>query len=223
MGKKDQIILVCGGSFAAEIYDLFSDDQSFEIVGFLDDDKDCYLSEKSKNLMHMGSIFSQNIDDKYFLHIATGNWELNHKIFSYYKKLNKKLYTLIHPKALVSKSAKISDGCYIGPNSIVSSNTILETNVSVNFSCGVGHDCNIGRNTIVSPHVMINGNCKVGESSFFGTGAVIFQNLNIGNFSTIDSGTVLRTNMNDFDIASGREKSNIVKNKLKEHFFKAEE
>ena len=70
---------------------------------------------------------------------------------------------------------------------------------------------------------MINGNCKVGESSFFGTGAVIFQNLNIGNFSTIDSGTVLRTNMNDFDIASGREKSNIVKNKLKEHFFKAEE
>ena len=222
MSNKKNILIVGGGSFGYEIYDLFCSDQSINIIGFLDDDKNCVLRKKTNNLEHFGDLFCNNLDKKYSLHIATGNWKLNSKLFKFYKSKGHDLHTFIHPKSTISETSIIDEGCYIGPNTIISANTIIEPNVSINFFCGVGHDCVIGKNSILSPQVMINGNCKVGESVFFGTRSVIFENLEIGKYSTIDSGTILNHNLEDFSIVSDREVPKVHHDKIKKHFYLSE-
>tara|TARA_Y100001970_G_scaffold181787_1_gene221223 strand:+ start:5760 stop:6443 length:684 start_codon:yes stop_codon:yes gene_type:complete len=217
--NNKKVIIAGGGSFGHEIYDLFCSDESSNIIGFLDDDKNCILKQRTKDLIHFGELFCDDLGNEYSLHIATGNWELNNKLFKFYKSKNYDLHTFIHPKSIISETSIIGEGCYIGPNAIVSTNTVIESNVSVNFFSGIGHDCIIGKNSILSPQVMINGNCKVGESAFFGTRSTIFENLKIGKYSTIDSGTILTHDLEDFSIASGREVSKVYEDKIKKHFY----
>jgi UDP-N-acetylglucosamine acyltransferase len=62
----------------------------------------------------------------------------------------------IHPTAVVSPDANISDGVEIGPYTII------------------GPDVNIGKNTIVGPHVVIDAHTDIGE------GCRIFQFASIG-------------------------------------------
>jgi UDP-N-acetylglucosamine acyltransferase len=62
----------------------------------------------------------------------------------------------IHPTAVVSPEANISEGAEIGPYTII------------------GQDVNIGKNTIVGPHVVIDAHTDIGE------GCRIFQFASIG-------------------------------------------
>jgi len=62
----------------------------------------------------------------------------------------------IHPTAIVSPEANISEGVEIGPYTII------------------GPDVNIGKNTIVGPHVVIDAHTDIGES------CRIFQFASIG-------------------------------------------
>jgi UDP-N-acetylglucosamine acyltransferase len=62
----------------------------------------------------------------------------------------------IHPTAVVSPDANISEGVEIGPYTII------------------GPDVNIGKNTIVGPHVVIDAHTDIGE------GCRIFQFASIG-------------------------------------------
>jgi UDP-N-acetylglucosamine acyltransferase len=55
----------------------------------------------------------------------------------------------IHPTAIVSSEAKISEGVEIGPYSIINS------------------DVRIGRNTIIGPHVVIKAHTDIGEGCRF--------------------------------------------------------
>jgi len=62
----------------------------------------------------------------------------------------------IHPTAIVSPEANISEGAEIGPYTVI------------------GPDVNIGKNTIVGPHVVIDAHTDIGE------GCRIFQFASIG-------------------------------------------
>jgi UDP-N-acetylglucosamine acyltransferase len=62
----------------------------------------------------------------------------------------------IHPTAIVSPEANISEGVEIGPYTVI------------------GPDVNIGKNTLIGPHVVIDANTDIGE------GCRIFQFASIG-------------------------------------------
>jgi len=219
--KKSEVILIGGGMFANEIYDLFSSEIPDRIVGYCDDKKKCFLANQNRTLKYFGKLLSNDLDRNYKIHIASGDWKLRHRLYKHYKELGFEFYSFIHPSSVITKSATISNGCYVGPNAIISSNSILEENIVLNCFSGIGHDCTIGKNTIISPKVMINGGCKIDESVFFGSNSVVFQNVSIGKFSTIDSGYILRKNLDDFSIAANKMESNSIADKIKKSYWES--
>lgn len=219
MKEISEVIIIGGGMFANEIYDLFSSKIPDKIVGYCDDKKECFLGNQNSALIYFGKLFSSDLDRKYKIHIASGDWKLRDSLYRYYKKLGFDFYSFVHPSSVVSKSATISNGCYVGPHSIISANSVLEENIVVNCFSGIGHDCTIGKNTIISPKVMINGGCKIDQSVFFGSNSVVFQNTSIGKFSTIDSGYILRKNLDDFSIAAYKIESNSMLDKIKRFYW----
>ncbi len=61
----------------------------------------------------------------------------------------------IHPAAIISKKAKISENVEIGPYTVI------------------GHDVEIGENTKVGPHCLIEGDTKIGKNCQIFMGAAV--------------------------------------------------
>ncbi len=73
--------------------------------------------------------------------IAIGNPEVREKLTH---RVGEKLFTLIHPKAMVSPSAEIGKGCLIEAGAAISSHAEIGTATIVMSNVVVGHDAKVG-------------------------------------------------------------------------------
>ncbi len=99
--------------------------------------------------------------------------------------------SLIHPSALVSRWAKISDGAIITAGSIITSQIEIGRHCQLNLQTTVGHDCNIGEYFTTAPSVNISGICTIGDCVYFGTGAATRQGINICDNVTVGMGAMV--------------------------------
>jgi sugar O-acyltransferase (sialic acid O-acetyltransferase NeuD family) len=211
------IILIGGGGLALEIASYILDlNSEIKILGYLDDKEDCAIKRHHRNLIYFGSLFTNNIPLEAALIIGVNDVLLRRKLFLHYKsKLKNSFFTFVHPTAYVASSAKIGEGCVIAPHSIVSSNSVLSDNVLLNVFCGIGHESLIGSHTVLSPYTVVNGSTNVGESCFFGSRATLFQDLKIGNYCTIDAGSILRESLPDYTMVRNQTSVTLIDDKIK--------
>lgn len=73
--------------------------------------------------------------------IAIGNPEVREKLAN---RVGEKLFTLIHPKAIVSPSAEFGKGCMIEAGAVISSHAEIGTATIVMSNVVVGHDAKVG-------------------------------------------------------------------------------
>jgi sugar O-acyltransferase (sialic acid O-acetyltransferase NeuD family) len=100
---------------------------------------------------------------------------------------------LVHPTAVVARTAVLGQGVVLCPHSLVSAESVLGDFVSVNALSSVGHDVDVGAYTTLSGHVDLTGFVTVGEGSFFGTGAKVLPNVKVGARAKIGAGaTIMR-------------------------------
>jgi sugar O-acyltransferase (sialic acid O-acetyltransferase NeuD family) len=101
--------------------------------------------------------------------------------------------TLVHPTAVIARTAHIGDGSICCPLSFVSADARLGRFVTVNGLSSVGHDVVVGDFSTLSAHVDLTGHVKVGEGAFFGSGARVVPRISIGSNARIGAGaTVVR-------------------------------
>lgn len=102
--------------------------------------------------------------------------------------------TLVHPTAVVARTARLGEGNILCPLSFVSADARLGDFVTVNGLSSVGHDVVLGDFSTLSAHVDLTGGVTVGEDSFFGTGAKVVPGVRIGRQARIGAGTtIMRT------------------------------
>lgn len=94
----------------------------------------------------------------------------NPAVRSQYLDRIKKAATLIHPKACVSPSAKIGDGCIVeagavicsdakvGKSTIVMANAVVGHNATVGDYCQLKYNCTIPENCVVSDKTKVDCN-----------------------------------------------------------------
>lgn len=98
---------------------------------------------------------------------------------------------LVHPSAVVSPSATLGAGIYIGPLVCVSSRTTIADFARVGRGSSIGHDVNIGSFCRIGPSTAISGNVTIGNESMIGTGAVFLNRVSIGARSLVGAGSVV--------------------------------
>lgn len=102
--------------------------------------------------------------------------------------------TMIHPSAIVARSAKIAEGAILCPLSLVSADATIGRCCTINVLSSVGHDASLGDYSTLSAHVDLTGAVTVAPMVLFGTGARILPGVHIGEGATIGAGsTVYRT------------------------------
>ncbi|MEY8759780.1 acetyltransferase [Chryseobacterium tongliaoense] len=121
--------------------------------------------------------------------ISIGDNSIRKKIADENQSFN--YITLIHPKTVISKRAKIAEGTVVMPGVIINSEVTVGKHCIINTNASIDHDCEIGDYVHISPGASLAGNVLVGQGTHIGIGASIIQGVKIGKWSVIGAGAVI--------------------------------
>jgi sugar O-acyltransferase (sialic acid O-acetyltransferase NeuD family) len=99
--------------------------------------------------------------------------------------------TLVHPSAIVSTRASLSQGAQVMAGAVVQAGAQLGIGCIVNTRASIDHDCVIGAHTHIAPGATLSGGVRIGESCHVGTGAVLIQGVSLGDGTVVAAGAVV--------------------------------
>ncbi len=79
----------------------------------------------------------------------------------------------IHPSAVVSKSAKLANGVYVGPNAVIEEGVGIGENTTIEAGVFVGKNSSVGNDTLICANVSIYHNCSIGNNVIIHSGTVV--------------------------------------------------
>lgn len=107
------------------------------------------------------------------------------------------LGSVIHPSAVVSRTARIGVGTVLFANAVVNADSHIGNNVIINTGATIDHDCIVSDGVHVAPGVNICGGVEIGEGSFIGAGAVVIPGVRIGSNVTVGAGATVLEDVQD--------------------------
>lgn len=195
---NQRLILVGAGAFGRELInwvdDLVQVGRSKPIVGFLDASPSA-LDGFSYDIPYLGSIESYEPLSGDQLLMAIGDPIAKKKIYLDMKARGSNFAQLIHPSAVVSRTANLGEGVVICPQAFVSADATVGDLCAINGCASVGHDVKLGAFSTLSAHVDLTGWVQIGECVFFGSGARVLPKVKVGANARIGAGAVVIRNV----------------------------
>ena len=188
----NNIVIIGASGFGREVAWLIENSDNWNVIGFVDDNKD--LENKSVNdYPVLGTIdFLLNVNEKTNAVVAIGNPQIRKKIV---ERLQSK--TNISFPNIVDKDVIIDKTVMLGFGNIICKGNILTTNIEIgnfnhiNLNCTVGHDVQFNDYITVYPGVNISGNVIINDCVEVGTGTKIIQGKKIVKETVIGAGSVV--------------------------------
>ena len=191
--RKLRIILIGArpNGHGGVVLDVIREHRLHTVVGFLDD----MASSKSVlGVPVLGKIeqFLQKPTvkaDAYF--ICSGDNAFRERVYRLLKGKGLKLANVIHPTAVISKSAQMGEGNFIGPNVVVTHHVRVGNAVLVNTSATLDHDNVIEDFVNISPGSHLSGRVVIKQGAFLGTGAAIIPDVTVHDYAVVGAGAVV--------------------------------
>lgn len=213
MIRLQKVVLIGGGAFAVEVASYISEinqESCSETQINLTD----VVSGHPNRVSHISATIGQPVSEAREVMevaewtskaaiIAIGDPLIRRKVALELSTANIELATIIHPRAHVSSSAIIGNGCIIAPFAFIGPYARLGEHVAINVSAIIGHDAMVGRASAISPGAKMNGHATCGEAAFLGAGAIIHPKVKLGAFSKLSAGSVLTRDAGDGHIMHG--------------------
>ena len=185
-------VLVGGGAFAREILGWFEPDlpAGDRFAGYIDDG-DGPMAKAGYDLPHLGPIVGFKPGPEQQLVMALTGPADKAAVAAPLLAAGATFATLIHPRAWVTKTARIGRGAVIALFADISADAVVGDFATINGYSSVGHDAELGAYGTLSGYVDLTGYVKVGAKCFFGTGARVLPRVVIGEGCTIGAGAVV--------------------------------
>ena len=188
-----KLILIGAGGHAKSVSDSI-DKSKYEVSGFID---------SNKIGLHMGfPILGSKIEDipdykDYCYFVSIGDVVYREMWFNRLKELGLDLINIIDSSALISNSAKIGIGNFVGKMTIINADAKIGDNNVINTKALVEHECKVGNHNHLSTNSVINGNVIIEDRVFLGSSSVCNGQLKIGSDVIIGSGSVIINDVPD--------------------------
>lgn len=124
-------------------------------------------------------------------HVAIGDTAARQRLAEAVVRAGGRLFTIVHPGASVSPSARLGDGVFAAGLCVIGPEAAIGHGVIVNHGAIVDHDCSVGDWTHVSPNATLGGSVSVGRSVMIGAGAVLLPGVRVGDRAVIGAGAVV--------------------------------
>ncbi|MGD1083153.1 MAG: acetyltransferase [Verrucomicrobiota bacterium] len=215
-----RIIGLGAEAHAAVLMELIESAGAFDVSVVLNDDDSiqirmvgeiCVMSVDSSSEWIQRCAKEQNIQDFFMGLNSPRTREKKRALFNHAIACGLKPLGIIHPKAMVSRTAKIGRGACILAGSVVSTKSVLDDNVTVNIGALVESHCRIRSHAQLGAGSFVGCGAEIGECSYIGNGAQVQPNVHIGENVVIAPGAFI-----DEDIADG-EDVQVEKRQLARH------
>ena len=163
-------------------------DHGFEILGSFDD------------LWQSGSL-----KGKQFL-LTMGDLDVREKLAEKILSLGGELPSLIHPSAVVSTFAKISNvGVCIFPFVFVQSDSVIGDNTVILSHVNISHNSTISKNCFIAGSAVVGAYTEVEEHVFIGQGALTISGKSniIGHHSYLGAGALITKPVEPYTVVAG--------------------
>jgi UDP-3-O-[3-hydroxymyristoyl] glucosamine N-acyltransferase len=101
-------------------------------------------------------------------------------------------WSIIHPSAYITATAKIGVGCFVAPLAAIGLDAVIGDHSLVHFHASIGHNAVLGRHCAVLPGARISGHVECQDGVMVGSNAFIFQGTKIGSNVKVDALTYVR-------------------------------
>ncbi|MHD0397948.1 acetyltransferase [Staphylococcus simulans] len=189
------ILIIGNGGHAKVVRDVIEAEGTYKVCGYLDDNIEKMYKEKDMIFDNLKNI--KLYQENYYFVIAIGNNKVRNKIFDKINVFIERFPVLIHPKAIISKSAEFGNGTVVMPGAIVNAESAIGRHVIINTGSVVEHDCVIKDYAHISPGTVLTGNVLVGEGTQVGANATVIPNLKIGAHVMVGAGSTVISNVRD--------------------------
>jgi sugar O-acyltransferase (sialic acid O-acetyltransferase NeuD family) len=98
--------------------------------------------------------------------------------------------TVVHSRAHVSPSARLSAGCVVGPLAVIGAESELDAHVLLGRGALVGHHATLGPGSVVNPGANLAGHTWLGAGVLVGMGAVVTDHVSVGDGAIVAAGAV---------------------------------
>jgi sugar O-acyltransferase (sialic acid O-acetyltransferase NeuD family) len=113
------------------------------------------------------------------------------------------LITVVHPRAIFSRTAKIGDGAVIMPGVVLNADCEIGDGAIVNTGAIVEHDVKVGHYAHLSPNCTLGGGALIGDCTHIGIGASVLPQKRVGANCVIGAGAVVIDDIPDNSVAYG--------------------
>jgi sugar O-acyltransferase (sialic acid O-acetyltransferase NeuD family) len=113
------------------------------------------------------------------------------------------ILTAVHPRAAVSRAARVGRGTVVMANATVNADAVVGDGVIVNSGAVVEHDVEVGEYAHVAPNAAMGGGSSLGAFSHLGIGASVLPCVRIGTRTIVGAGAVVVKNLPDEVVAIG--------------------
>jgi sugar O-acyltransferase (sialic acid O-acetyltransferase NeuD family) len=197
-GTQRLIILGTGGN-AVDIVDLVHDLNAvsavpqFECAGFLDDNHTLW-GTTLHGVPVLGPLAkAAELVEYYFINGigSPSNFWRKDAILGGCGLSPERFVTLVHPSAVISRTASLGRGVVVFPHVTVCSNARIGDQVCVLPSSVVSHDVRIGDYSCVAGGVSISGGVDVGQRCYLGSGSTLIGGIHVHDGALVGMGSVV--------------------------------
>lgn len=121
-----------------------------------------------------------------------GKGTIRRDIFEKLKAIGYEFPIIIDPSAIVSKSAIVEEGCFVGKNAIVNAHAQVGKMCIINTGAIVEHECRVGDFSHVAVGATLCGQVRVGKECLIGANATVIQCRKIQDKEIVPAGVVIR-------------------------------
>ncbi len=191
---KQKIVILGGGGTGLLMAETVARCGNLQLVGFLDDDT---LKQSSgyRGYPVLGPLsYWKELPDDICLLSSLYGAKKNAAFAETIEALGipqDRWATVVDPTAIISPSAGIAEGAYVGPASVVEPAVEIGPQSALLGNVYVAHDTRIGRYVCCANSASLSGEVKIADASFVGANSCVREYTTVGQKAIIAMGSVV--------------------------------
>lgn len=185
-----RLLIMGAGGHAAAVADLAAE-CGMDLAGFVDRAVATARPDVLGTDADLASLHRRRAMDAAVVGLGNSALARRVELFALARDAGIPLPALVHPRAIVSRSARIDDGTVVLAGCVVGAGVRVGANAVLYSAVVAEHGCAIGDHVYLSPGVILAGAVRIEPQAFLGAGAVVLPGITIGRGATVGAGAVV--------------------------------